>query len=83
MVELGLVRLDLGEVAIVKVTGIFQLEVTEDDHAAALVPDGEVLSTLVESDRCDDVRVGHVCCVPLTQSIDINPVYVVTNFVVC
>lgn len=64
MVELGLVGLYFAKVPIVEVAWIFQIRVSENNDAAALVSHGEVLTSLVKFDRGEDVGIINV--LPLT-----------------
>ena len=74
MVKLWLVRLDFGEVSIVEVARIFQIRVSKDNDAAALVAHGEILSSLVKFNGGQDVGIVNVCSFTLAQSINIDPI---------
>ena len=55
MVKLGLVTLDLCEVPVVKIAGVLQLIVLENDHAAALVAHCKILSSFVVGNCSENV----------------------------
>ena len=74
MVKLGLVRLDFCEVAVVEVSGVFELVVLEDDDSASLIADGKIFPCLIISDCSEQIVFGHVLLVALTEPVDVDPV---------
>ena len=64
----------LREVPVVKVPRVLEVDVLEDDHSAAMVTYSQVVSSLVERDGGKDVGLADVRLVPLTQTVDVDPV---------
>ena len=73
MIKLGLVRLNLGKVPIIEVARVFQICEAEDNNAASLVANGEVLTRVVKIHGGQDVRIRDICLVTLTKAIDVDP----------
>ena len=74
MVELGLVRLYFWEVAIVEVTRIFEVGVSEHDDTTAFVSHCQVLPWFIECHGREDVRLWDIGWIALTKAIYENPV---------
>jgi hypothetical protein len=73
VVEFGFVGLELREVAVVEVSGAFQLDVVEDDNATALVSNREMLPFAIKCNCRKGVSVGSVLGVPLAETVYVDP----------
>ena len=73
MVKLGLVRLDLRKVAIVKVAWLAQFCKSKHNDSAASVTNGEILARLIEINRGQNVCFSNLARFPLTESIYVGP----------
>ena len=74
-------RLNLGEVAVVKIARVLYLVVLEDNDATSLVADSEVLSGFVVRYGSKQVVLRNVLLIALTKTIDIHPVTAVSDSV--
>ena len=74
MVKLGLVRLNLREIPVIEVARVPQLVVLEYDDSAALITDCKILARLVVADGCQQIILGDILLVALTQAIDVDPI---------
>ena len=74
MIKLGLVRLYLSKVAVVEVSRVSQICVSEDNDASSFVADGQELARFVKAHCCEDIHVRYIRRVTLTEAIDIHPV---------
>lgn len=74
MVKLGLVRLNLREIPVIEVARVPQLVVLEYDDSAALITDRKILARLVVADGRQQIILGDILLVALTQAIDVDPI---------
>ena len=73
MIELRLMWLNLLEIAIIEVTGIFQVSVPEHYNTASSISDSQVLPSFIICHSSQDIWFIDVLNVSLTQPINIYP----------
>jgi hypothetical protein len=75
MVEFGLMRLDFREIAIVKVAGVLEsVSMPEHYNTAGSISHCQVFARAIESYRRQAVCLRDVRRVPLSQTVNIDPV---------
>ena len=73
MIKLRLVWLNFLEIAIIKVTRIFQISVPEHYNSASSISNRQVLTSFIIGDCSQDVWFVDILNVPLTQAVNIDP----------
>ena len=66
MVKLRLMTLNLSEVSVVKIPGVFEVDILENDNTASVVTDCKIVSSFVIRNRRENVAIGYTAFVSLS-----------------
>ena len=79
MIKLWFMTLDLSEIPVIKVSGVFELVILENNDTTSLITYSKIFPSLIKFNSCQDIILGNIFLFTLSKSVNIHPVITVCH----